>query len=125
MPHTSEEQLKSEPTIEQAVVPTPEVLSFPHDILGKEYELNGVSFTVLGMQPVYYANEDDKQDLQPDVITITDIQSQKTPVIPFQGGMACITKIRIGDEVVAGYKNILDEVHESCDLPRVDPVTGI
>ncbi len=125
MPHTSEEQLKSEPTIEQAVVPTPEVLSFPHDILGKEYELNGVSFTVLGMQPVYYANEDDKQDLQPDVITITDIQSQKTPVIPFQGGMACITKIRIGDEVVAGYKNILDEVHESCDLPRVDPVTGM
>ena len=48
-----------------------ELLIVSHDILGKEYELNGVSFTVLGMQPVYYANEDDKQDLQPDVISMS------------------------------------------------------
>src|SRR3989338_10843919 len=125
MPHTSEEQLKSGPTVEQTIVPTPEVLSFPHDILGKEYELDGVSFTVLGIKPVFYDPQEEEMDLPLNIFTVTDIQSQKVPVIPFQGGMAYITKIQIDDEVVAGYKNILDGIHELCDLPRVDPVTGM
>ena len=125
MPTTPEEQLKSEPTVEQTIVPTPEVLSFPHDILGKEYELDGVSFTVLGIQPVFYDPQEEEMDLPLNIFTVTDIQSQKVPVIPFQGGMAYITKIQIDDEVVAGYKNILDGIHELCDLPRVDPVTGM
>src|SRR3990167_810099 len=106
MPHTSEEQLKSEPTFEQAVVPTPEVLSFPHDILGKEYELNGVSFIVLGMQPVYYDDDEEKEELPHGIVVILNVQKQHTPVIPFKGGYVCITKICIGDEVIAGYVDI-------------------
>ena len=102
-----------------------ELLIVSHDILGKEYELDGVSFTVLGIQPVFYDPQEEEMDLPLNIFTVTDIQSQKVPVIPFQGGMAYITKIQIDDEVVAGYKNILDGIHELCDLPRVDPVTGM
>ena len=107
MPTTPEEQFKSEPTIEQAVVPTPEVLSFPHDILGKEYKLDGVSFTVLGIQPVFHDPQEEEIDLPLNIFIITDIQSQKVPVIPFQGGYASITKIRIGDEVISGYADVI------------------
>ena len=87
-----------------------ELLIVSHDILGKEYELDGVSFTVLGIQPVYYTDEDEQQDVQWNVATITDINSQRVPIISFQGGMACITKIRIGDEVIVGYSDILKKI---------------
>lgn len=88
---------------------SPEVLSSPHDILGKEYEFNGVSFTVLGIEPVFYDDEM-TGDLQLGTIAIINIQKQRIPVIPFQGGMARITKIQIGDEVIIGYATILKRI---------------
>ena len=109
MPTTPEEQLKCELAVEQVVATTPEVLSFPHDILGKEYKFDGVSFTVLGMQPVYYSDEE-KEELPHGIVAILNVQKQRIPVIPFKGGYASITKIRIDDEVIVGYADIIKNI---------------
>jgi len=74
----------------------------PNGILGKEYEFNGILFTVLGIDPLFFDASDEK--------SIADAQVQRLPVIQFQGGMARITKIQIGNEVIAGYSTILKRI---------------
>ena len=101
-----------------------ELLIVSHDILGKEYELGGVSFTVLGMQPVFYGDENEVNDLQTNVVAIADIQSQRVPIIPFQGGYACITKIRIGDEVISGYADVIKYILVTEQTPEGWLTTG-
>ena len=84
------------------IIASQEQSASPNVILGKEYEFNGILFTVLGIDPLFFDASDEK--------SVADAQAQRLPIIPFQGGMARITKIQIGNEVIAGYSTILKRI---------------
>lgn len=91
------------------IIASQEQSVFPHAILGKKYQFNEISFTVLGIEPLFFTSSDEK--------AVANTRGQRQAIIPFQGGWARITKIRIGDEVVVGSLEILKRIVSQKNAP--------
>lgn len=93
------------------------------DVLGSTFEMNGVSFTVFGLEP--FLDESISSNNNRGAVIFIQRDQEKEAAVVVQGGIAILTKIRIDEKIIAGSASIAGVLRNFECLPQVDKETGI
>ncbi len=97
--------------------------SFHYDVLGSTLEINGILFVVLGLEP--FSDESISSANEIGAVICIQKDQKKAVAVVVLGGVAILTKIRVGEKIIVGSTVIAGALRNLEYLPQVDKETGV